>query len=129
MTSAQVRALHAQGFAIGAHTVSHPILAETAPDEARREIEAGRTQLEQLTGAPVRLFAYPNGRPGRDFREEHAEIVRALGFDGAVTTAWGAARVDTDRFAIPRFTPWDRSGLAFGLRLARNLVGERHAHA
>ena len=129
MTSAQVRALHAQGFAIGAHTVSHPILAETAPDAARHEIATGRAQLERLTGAPVRLFAYPNGRPGRDFGDEHADLVRTLGFEGAVTTGWGAARVGTDRFRIPRFTPWDRSGLGFGLRLARNLVGERHAHA
>jgi len=129
MTSAQVRSLHRQGFAIGAHTVTHPILAETAHDAAREEIATGRAQLERLTGAPVRLFAYPNGRPGRDFADAHAEMVRSLGFEGAVTTAWGAARVDTDRFRIPRFTPWDRTGVGFGLRLARNLVTEGPVHA
>ncbi len=129
MTSAQVRSLHRQGFAIGAHTVTHPILAETANAAAREEIATGRTQLERLTGAPVRLFAYPNGRPGRDFSGAHVDMVKSLGFEGAVTTAWGAARVDTDRFRIPRFTPWDRSGIAFGLRLARNLVAAGPVHA
>ncbi len=129
MTSAQVRALHRQGFGIGAHTVTHPILAETPLDAARREIADGRAALEGLVGAPVTLFAYPNGRPGRDFRAEHVRLVRELGFAAAVTTGWGAARPGADPFQIPRFTPWDRDGLRFGLRLARNLVDTTHALA
>jgi peptidoglycan/xylan/chitin deacetylase (PgdA/CDA1 family) len=129
MTSAQVRALHRQGFGIGAHTVTHPILAATPLDVVRREIVEGRAALEGLVGAPVSLFAYPNGRPGHDFRAEHVRLVRELGFDAAVTTGWGAARPDADRFQIPRFTPWDRDDVRFGLRLARNLVDDAHALA
>ena len=40
------------------------------------------------------------------------DTVRALGFDAAVSTAWGAADARADRFQLPRFTPWDRARLS-----------------
>jgi peptidoglycan/xylan/chitin deacetylase (PgdA/CDA1 family) len=123
MNPGDVRRLRGEGMLIGAHTVSHPILAGLPYDEARREIADSRGFLEELLGERIGLFAYPNGRPGSDYLPEHAELARELGFDAAVSTAWGAAGGDTDRFQIPRFTPWDRSRLGFGLRLARNLAG------
>ncbi|MES2298297.1 MAG: polysaccharide deacetylase family protein [Pseudomonadota bacterium] len=118
----QVLALHRSGMDIGAHTVSHPILATLGSAAARREIAQGRHALEDITGAPVKTFAYPNGKPGVDFAPEHVEMVRALGFDAAVTTAWGSARAGADPFRLPRFTPWDRSSALFSLRLAANLL-------
>ena len=120
MTSEQVRSLHAAGMAVGAHTVTHPILAEVSLDQAREEMTAGRARLEEVTGAPVPLFAYPNGRPQRDYRIEHARLARELGFEAAVTTSWGAARPGDDPYQIPRFTPWDRANWRFGLRLAKS---------
>lgn len=129
MTSDQVAGLHAAGMQIGAHTVTHPILAEVPIEVARDEIARGRARLEEITGAPVRVFAYPNGRPLRDYRREHAQLVRELGFQAAVSTAWGAARAGDDVFQIPRFTPWDKSSWRFGLRLARNLLGNDYVHA
>jgi peptidoglycan/xylan/chitin deacetylase (PgdA/CDA1 family) len=129
MSSAQVRALAAAGMAIGAHTVTHPILAEIELDLARKEITDGRTRLEEIIGAPVRLFAYPNGNPQRDYRREHAMLVRELGFDAAVSTAWGAARAGCDLYQIPRFTPWDRANRRFGMRLAANRLATRYVCA
>src|SRR5438874_6071150 len=122
MTIAEVRSLHAAGMTIGAHTVTHPILAEISDKQARDEMAASRAQLERITGAPVRLFAYPNGKPHRDYHAEHATLARQLGFDAAVSTAWGAARAGDDLYQIPRFTPWDRGHLRFGLRLAYNAM-------
>lgn len=127
MTSAQVRGLHAAGMEIGAHTVSHPILAEIGARRARHEMAASRARLEEITAAPVRLFAYPNGTPLRDYRAEHAALAREVGFDAAVSTAWGAARAGDDLYQIPRFTPWDRADWRFGLRMARNVM--RHDYA
>lgn len=121
MSSAQVRALRAAGQEIGAHTDSHPILARLSPMQMEQEIRTGRERLEGLLGERVALFAYPNGQPGTDYTPEAVEIVRRLGFDAAVSTAWGAARRGADRFQLPRFTPWDRSRLRFGARLAANL--------
>lgn len=129
MTSAQVGALHAAGMEIGAHTVTHPILAEIPLRRARHEMEASRARLEEITGAPVRLFAYPNGSPRRDYHAEHAGLARELGFDAAVSAAWGAARAGDDLYQIPRFTPWDRADWRFGLRLAAKRFTASYARA
>jgi peptidoglycan/xylan/chitin deacetylase (PgdA/CDA1 family) len=120
MTAEQMRHLHASGMDIGAHTVSHPILAKLDPERAGIEIREGKNRLEALTGAPVTLFAYPNGKPGRDYGAEHVGMVKQLGFEAAVSTAWGAAHAASDPFQLPRFTPWDRTPGRFLLRLMRN---------
>jgi peptidoglycan/xylan/chitin deacetylase (PgdA/CDA1 family) len=121
MTSSQVREMRAAGMLIGAHTVTHPILAALTVDEAKTEIATSRRTLEGILGEPVMHFAYPNGRPGQDYSDDNVRLVRELGFDSAVCTAWGAARSASDKFQLPRFTPWDRSQARFGLRMARNL--------
>lgn len=118
----QVRALHVAGMQIGAHTVSHPILAGLPRQRAEREIADSKHTLEAVLGAPVTQFAYPNGKPGQDYSPESVELVRSLGFSSAVSTAWGAARLGEDLFQLPRFTPWDRTRSRFGLRLVRNLM-------
>jgi peptidoglycan/xylan/chitin deacetylase (PgdA/CDA1 family) len=121
MTSDQVAKLHAAGMSVGAHTSSHPILPTLNSEAATREIVLGRSRLEEITGAPVELFAYPNGKPGQDYDRTHVQMVRDLGFEGAVSTAIGFATAGSDLFQLPRFTPWDRSSLKYGLRLAENL--------
>jgi len=117
----QIVQLHRSGMGIGAHTMTHPILACLPPDEAKREISESREVLESMVSARIGLFAYPNGKPGVDYDGQHVEMVRALGFDAALSTAWGVATAATDRYQLPRFTPWDRSPVAFVLRLGRNL--------
>ena len=121
MTSEQVRGLHRAGMQIGGHTVSHPILARLDRRAARDEIEVGKKTLEALIAEPVRLFAYPNGKPVEDYTGEAVSLAKELGFDAAVSTAWGAAGATADPFQLPRFTPWDRTKLRFGARLAANL--------
>lgn len=120
MTRAQVASLAARGMTIGAHTVHHPILASVDIETAEREIADNRAELEMITGEPVRLFAYPNGKPGQDYRREHVDLVRRLGFKAAVSTAWGVAHRASDVFQLPRFTPWDTRPHRFGLRLLHN---------
>ena len=128
MTSMQVKALRQAGMQVGAHTVSHPILATLGDELARSEISDSKKHLESLTGERVGLFAYPNGKPVQDYSDRTVQLVRELGFDLAVSTAWGAARgSDTDIFQLPRFTPWDLSANRFALRMAHNTrrVGDR----
>lgn len=121
MSSGQVRALRRAGMQIGAHTVSHPILAKLDERQAADEICRSRDALQALLGEKVGLFAYPNGKPGTDYLPDvHPALVRELGFDAAVSTRWAAARTGDDAFQIPRFTPWDRGRTRFGLRLLRN---------
>ncbi|TVO73582.1 polysaccharide deacetylase family protein [Sedimenticola selenatireducens] len=120
MTRSQVKALSDAGMEIGGHTVSHPILLTLNPDSATKEIHNGKIQLEEITGNPVRTFAYPNGKPGVDYRMEDVDIVRKLGFECAVSTQWGVSSNTTDLYQLKRFTPWDNAPLRFLMRLMRN---------
>ena len=104
---------------IGAHTLSHPILAVADAQAQRTEIEGSRQQLESLLDERIGLFAYPNGKRGSDYNDLSVDIVRRLGFDAAVSTHPGVYTKSSDRFQIPRFTPWERDHLRFGLRLAQ----------
>jgi peptidoglycan/xylan/chitin deacetylase (PgdA/CDA1 family) len=122
MSEAQVRALRAAGMVIGAHTVSHPILLNLDAQLIRREVGESKDHLEALIGESVRLFAYPNGKPGVDYDGASTSIVRQLGFDAAFCTAWGAASAASDRYELPRFTPWDRTRSRYGVRLVANLL-------
>jgi peptidoglycan/xylan/chitin deacetylase (PgdA/CDA1 family) len=121
MTSAQVRSLASAGMVIGAHTFTHPILTSVDASAARRDIVRGRETLEAIVGQPVRLFAYPNGKPTTDDGLAHVALVRELGFAAAVSTSPGAARTGDSLFQLPRFTPWEASSTRWAYRFARNL--------
>lgn len=73
---------------IGAHTLSHPMLAKHDADFARRELAESRSRIEAETGGCVRHLSYPVGDPtsagARDFA-----LARDLGFTTAVTTRPG----------------------------------------
>jgi hypothetical protein len=116
-----LRALQSMGFEIGSHTVDHPILANAPPDEAWREILESKSDLERSLGSAVTLFAYPNGRPGKDYTADHVRMVREAGFAVAVSTAPGAARRTSDPLQLPRFMPWTRRPIKFDLLMLRNL--------
>jgi peptidoglycan/xylan/chitin deacetylase (PgdA/CDA1 family) len=122
MTTHQVRSLAAAGMGIGGHTLNHPTLARLDDVEARREIAEGRDALEVLTRQAVKLFAYPNGKPGSDYTLAHVKIARELGFMAAFTTSRGTARFGDPLHELPRFTPWDRTAGRWVARLARNLL-------
>lgn len=122
MRSEQVREMYVSGMGIGAHTVTHPILARVDQTKARQEIQEGRECLQNILGKPVPLFAYPNGKPGEDYLPEHVSIAKELGFKAAVSTSWGAASKASDKFQLPRFTPWDQTQLKFSLRMIKNLA-------
>jgi len=107
MTHAQVRAMHSAGMEIGAHTVQHPILSLIDDTAVEVEMVQSRDTLQSLTGQPVRLLAYPNGRPDQDYAHRHAVLAKRLGFLAAVTTAPGVAAPGSDLFQLPRFTPWN----------------------
>jgi peptidoglycan/xylan/chitin deacetylase (PgdA/CDA1 family) len=106
---------------IGAHTVSHPILCSISDEAARHEMLVSKSRLEEIIGKPVRLFAYPNGKPRKDYARNHVSIAREVGFSAAFSTSAGVATHHSDLFQLPRFTPWDRSAWRYALRMAANL--------
>ena len=118
LTSAQVRELHGNGIEIGAHTVSHPILARLSAADARKEITDSRESLAEIIGSEVHGFAYPNGFPGVDYDSGHVEAVSRAGFSYAVSTANGTSVQGGDVYQLPRFKPWNQARSKFGVKLA-----------
>lgn len=78
----------APGVTLGAHTLSHPMLAKHPEAEARREITESKAWLEEALGLPIRHFAYPVGDPGSAGPREFA-LAKEAGFASAVTTRPG----------------------------------------
>jgi peptidoglycan/xylan/chitin deacetylase (PgdA/CDA1 family) len=90
---------------IGAHTLTHPMLAKHEPDVARHEMAESGRLLRLWTGQPVRHLSFPVGDPTSAGPREFA-LARDLGFASAVTTRPGmifpdhAARLT----ALPRLS-------------------------
>jgi peptidoglycan/xylan/chitin deacetylase (PgdA/CDA1 family) len=118
----QVRELATRGHDVGAHTLSHPILKELSPEHAAVEISDSGRWLRELIGRAPRSFAYPNGKPNRDYDATHVAMVRAAGFELAVSTSWGCATRHSDMYQLPRCTAWELSSRWFPARLAKNYL-------
>ena len=50
-----------QGFEIGAHTVTHPILSRLTRYRQRTELRDSKRDLEAWLQREINAFAYPNG--------------------------------------------------------------------
>ena len=120
LSSDQVIALHRAGMEIGGHTCSHPILSTLDDAQIETEISVNKRCLENLLQAPLRAFAYPNGKPDADYDRRAVDAVRAAGYEYAVTTCPGVAGVASAPLQLPRFTPWRRSRAGFLAQLYRN---------
>lgn len=91
---------------IGAHTVTHSVLAQE-PDEMQRwEIATSKSALEDIIGRKVEVFSYPFGGR-RDFTQTTVQILRECGYMKAAANWRGTANGLTDPFRIPRNAVWD----------------------
>lgn len=118
MTKDEVVTLGAGGLVeIGAHTITHPVLATYSAEAARREIGESRRALEQLVGRPVTSFAYPFGGQA-DYCGDTVRIVREAGFHYCCSTTPDRVRPGADRWQLPRFQVEDWTGEEFAGRLA-----------
>lgn len=105
MDAAQVRDWLAGGHDIGAHTCTHPRLTRVPPAQAREEIVAGKSKLEDLFGRPIRHFCYPYG----DWNPAVRDLVQAAGYETACTSEPGINLPTADRLALKRFMARYRS--------------------
>ncbi|MFY0567381.1 polysaccharide deacetylase family protein [Archangium lansingense] len=107
----EVRELRSQGFEIGAHTVTHPILTQLPLAEVEQELRACRDTLEAELGVPPTVFSYPNGTTS-------PEVSALVGryFEAAVTTRSGFCSRMNGLLELPRIgAPVHVSDLAFEL--------------
>lgn len=89
--------LRSVGLTLGAHSVTHPHVKQLTLAEMEQEIVDSRAAVEQLTGAPCRLFAYPYGDAPAAARK-----VIALEFAGGFGTRLAYANTQEDRDDISR---------------------------
>jgi peptidoglycan/xylan/chitin deacetylase (PgdA/CDA1 family) len=122
MTWEEVRSLHADGFEVAPHTVTHVDLGVVEGQEARREIGESKTRLEQELGIPMRSFAYPYGRR-HQLSEPNREIMRELGFECCASAFGGYVTPDMDPMRLQRTAigPWYDSPWEFGFLAMRRV--------
>lgn len=94
---------------IGAHTVTHPVLASLPPAEQRAEIQESKVHLERILGRPVTSFSYPNG----SMTQETRTIVQECGFGCACASHNDIVWERSDHFCLPRFWVRDWNDSAF----------------
>lgn len=81
MNADEIRALAGAGFEIGAHSVSHPDMSALSRELCLAEMTESKTELERITGEPVRTFAYPFGHYG----PAAIAAAKEAGFEAAAT--------------------------------------------
>jgi peptidoglycan/xylan/chitin deacetylase (PgdA/CDA1 family) len=84
MVEDELRDLVAAGVELGAHTVTHPNLAEMGYDDCLREMVESRDRVAEISGQPVRTFAYPFCA----FGDDAVRAARDAGFEAALTCQW-----------------------------------------
>lgn len=103
MTWDQIRQLRADGFEIGPHTVTHPILSRCTPEQVEQEIFESKRRVEQELGESVVHFAHPNGQPS-DWNPAVMDTIRRAGFKTCSTTISHRTQKKQDPFFLPRLT-------------------------
>lgn len=89
-------------WSVGGHTHSHPILARCSEEVQRDEIVRNLDQLEANIGRRPWAFAYPNGRPGRDYNDTTRGVLADSGVKYSFTTQAGFVSDATRPFDVPR---------------------------
>jgi peptidoglycan/xylan/chitin deacetylase (PgdA/CDA1 family) len=93
-----IRALAHAGFECGAHTMTHPRLAQLSRDDQDRELHDSQRAIEDQIGRPVRHVAYPFG----SFDAAVRGAADRCGYLTGCTVAPGVATTTDDPLALAR---------------------------
>jgi peptidoglycan/xylan/chitin deacetylase (PgdA/CDA1 family) len=104
------------GVTIGSHTMNHSRLSAVSPEDQERELTASKARLEELTGRPVTLFAYPFGKPA-DLGPETPRLAESAGYRAAFLSQAGRIVPSSPLFQLPRLSVHDWPAEALARRL------------
>ncbi|MBD0291342.1 MAG: polysaccharide deacetylase family protein, partial [Thermoleophilia bacterium] len=85
--------------ALAPHTCTHPSLPTLDDDTLASELRGSREELEQRTGRPAELFAYPYGR----YDARVVAAVEKAGFTAACGVRPGPNESSTPPFELRRY--------------------------
>lgn len=88
----QARALQRAGHIVGCHTLTHPNVAQVAPDIARKELVVSKRKLEEELSAPSLHFSYPHPALNPHWTAGTVAMTKEAGYQTAVTTTPGPVR-------------------------------------
>jgi peptidoglycan/xylan/chitin deacetylase (PgdA/CDA1 family) len=118
LSSQQLRGLSSGLLEVGAHTVTHPLLAARSVPDQKAEIAGSRQMLEQEIGRTVNTFSYPFG--GNDaFVDETVRLVEDVGYVLACTGLPGSVSRKTHPLRLPRHFVRDWGLAQFGDKISR----------
>jgi peptidoglycan/xylan/chitin deacetylase (PgdA/CDA1 family) len=106
MTWDMLQTMHRNGVIIGSHTASHCLLPSETIQTVRAELVRSRQLLESRLGAPVKHFAYPDGR----FNHTVVKAVQSAGYDFAYVICQ-SRDATYPLLTIPRKMFWEASCL------------------
>jgi peptidoglycan/xylan/chitin deacetylase (PgdA/CDA1 family) len=123
MSWRDARSLERAGHRCESHTVTHPRLAELAPNACRDELVRSRSVIEEALGHAVRYVAYPFGSESAEVRT----IARDCGYDGACGVTIGLSTAADDPLALRRVPVLGTDSMADFLSRIRTAytVGDR----
>jgi peptidoglycan/xylan/chitin deacetylase (PgdA/CDA1 family) len=86
LSTDELQELKDYGVTVGAHTRTHPNLAQLRDHELVEELGGCKADLEDLLGVDVKYLAYPGGR----FSRRVVEVAQQTGFEAACSViSWG----------------------------------------
>lgn len=94
--------LVANGWEIGAHSMTHPLLTQVDDEQLSWELEESKRRCEEALGLPCRTMAYPTG----DFDDRVEQATAAAGYEAAAALP--------RRFDHPRPLAWPRVSVQRG---------------
>jgi peptidoglycan/xylan/chitin deacetylase (PgdA/CDA1 family) len=98
----ELRQLVAHGMTVGAHTVSHPLLAKMSAELAAQEIRECKSSLESYLQQEIWALAYPFGGEGSAGARE-MKMAEDAGYACAfLNHGGGAMRRTSPSYALPR---------------------------
>ncbi|HXR17859.1 MAG TPA: polysaccharide deacetylase family protein [Terriglobales bacterium] len=101
MNMQELHQLTEAGMCIGAHTISHPMLSQSAPEVAWREISESKHDLDQVLGRETWALAYPFG-DSSSVTSREIQMAEQAGFQCAFVNVSRDLGTQTPRFALPR---------------------------
>jgi peptidoglycan/xylan/chitin deacetylase (PgdA/CDA1 family) len=132
LTSEQVQGLIRQGFAIGAHSIDHPLYEDLTLDEQLRQTRESVRYVREAYHLDYGAFAFPHhdrGVPLRFFTELYGtgELDVSFGTGGLTRDDW-PMNIQRLSFERPRISAQEVVVYATARRIYRTIVGrERQA--
>jgi len=98
LAEAQLRALDAQPFEIGCHSMTHAYLSDIGEAGLKREIADTKDRIEQILGHGIEHFSCPGGR----YDDRTLEMARTAGFRTVANSEFHANTATTNRYKLGR---------------------------